>query len=189
MSSRILDTIKGDHQEIESVYNRLKQASDPEELTAYQNKLTWEIARHAVGEELVVLPAIEKYVRDGRDVADKDLHEHRVIKEQLSKFQDMSSSDSEFLPTAQALMSQVLKNHIGETTNDLVKLDGAITRDESNRLSRSFNRTKMFVPTRAHPSIPDRPPFETALGLMTAPVDQLMDVFRTWPEDDVDQIE
>lgn len=111
------------------------------------------------------------------------------IKEQLSKFQDMSSSDSEFLPTAQTLMSRVLENHMGETTNDLVKLEGAITRDESNRLSRSFNRTKMFVPTRAHPSIPDRPPFETALGLMTAPVDQLVDVFRTWPEDDVDQIE
>lgn len=111
------------------------------------------------------------------------------IKEQLKKFQNMSSSDSEFLPTAQTLMSQVLENHMGETTNDLVKLEGAITRDESNRLSRSFNRTKMFVPTRAHPSIPDRPPFETALGLMTAPVDQLVDVFRTWPEDDVDQIE
>lgn len=79
MSSRILDTIKGDHQEIESVYSRLKQANDTEELTAYQNKLTWEIARHAVGEELVVVPAIEKYVRDGRDVADRDLHEHRVV--------------------------------------------------------------------------------------------------------------
>lgn len=79
MSSRILDTIKGDHQEIESVYGRLKQANDPEELTAYQNKLTWEIARHAVGEELVVIPAIEKYVRVGRDVADRELHEHRVV--------------------------------------------------------------------------------------------------------------
>lgn len=101
----------------------------------------------------------------------------------------MSNTDSQFLPTAQSLMAQLSENHVEETTNDLVKLEGAITRDESDRLSKSFNRTKMFAPTRVHPSIPDRPPFETAVGLMTAPVDQLADVFRTWPEDDVNQME
>lgn len=79
MSSRILDTIKGDHQEIKSVYDSLKQAKDPELITAYQNRLIWEIARHAVGEELVVLPAIEKYVREGREVADRDRREHQAV--------------------------------------------------------------------------------------------------------------
>ncbi|PYH67181.1 uncharacterized protein BO88DRAFT_344867, partial [Aspergillus vadensis CBS 113365] len=38
-----------------------------------------------------------------------------------------------------------------------------------------------FVPSRSHPSAPDKPPFETAIGLMTAPIDHLADLFRKWP--------
>ena len=97
----------------------------------------------------------------------------------------MDITDPEFIPTAQTLMGELQNNTIQETTNDLVKLEGAITPDESNRLAKSFNRTKVFMPTRAHPGMPDRPPYETAIGLMTAPVDQLADVFRQWPEDDI----
>lgn len=79
MSLRILDTIRDEHQEMESVYNNLLRARDPEEQTAFQNKFTWELARHAVGEELVVYPAIERYVRDGMETADKDRREHQVV--------------------------------------------------------------------------------------------------------------
>lgn len=41
----------------------------------------------------------------------------------------------------------------------------------------------MFVPTRSHPSAPDRPPFETAMGLLAAPIDRLMDMFRKFPDE------
>ena len=104
------------------------------------------------------------------------------IKEQLKKFQDMSSTDPQFISVAQALMMGLQHNYTEETTKDLVKLEGAITREESRRLAKQFNRTKMFLPTRAHPSIPDKPPFETAMELLAAPVDQLADLFRQWPK-------
>lgn len=48
-------------------------------------------------------------------------------------------------------------------------------------LSRALDRTKMFVPSRSHPSAPSKPPFENAAGLMMAPVDYLRDLFRKWP--------
>ena len=40
----------------------------------------------------------------------------------------------------------------------------------------------MFVPSRSHPSAPSKPPFETAVGLLTAPIDHLADLFRSWPD-------
>ena len=86
-------------------------------------------------------------------------------------------------------MAELHANDLQETTKDLVNLESAITRDESRRLSKWFNRTKMFVPTRAHPGMSDRPPFETAAALMMAPVDQLADIFREWPEDEVNPVE
>ncbi|KAK4074669.1 hypothetical protein Purlil1_12888 [Purpureocillium lilacinum] len=35
----------------------------------------------------------------------------------------------------------------------------------------------MFAPTRSHPRAPDKPPFETVVGLMTAPLDKVRDIF------------
>ncbi|GMG11279.1 unnamed protein product [Aspergillus oryzae] len=68
-----------------------------------------------------------------------------------------------------------------EHQTDLSKLEDAITEEESKHLTKSFGRTKMFVPSRSHPSAPDKPPFETGVGLMTAPIHQLADLFRKGP--------
>lgn len=77
-----------------------------------------------------------------------------------------------------------LSHHMEEEENvDLVKLDDAISKDVSLKLTESFDRTKYFVPTRAHPNAPQNPPFETAVGLMTAPMDYLADIFRKWPKE------
>jgi hypothetical protein len=40
----------------------------------------------------------------------------------------------------------------------------------------------MFTPTRSHPSAPNKPPFETVVGLMTAPIDKLRDMFTKFPD-------
>lgn len=74
-----------------------------------------------------------------------------------------------------------LKQHIHEEEpSDLPKLEAALSEEEIRDLSKSLGRTKMFVLSRAHPSAP-WPPFETAVGLMTAPIDHLTDLFRQWP--------
>jgi hypothetical protein len=49
-------------------------------------------------------------------------------------------------------------------------------------LGDKFERMKMFVPTRAHPSAPNKPPFETLVGLLTMPVDKLRDLFKDFPK-------
>jgi hypothetical protein len=77
-----------------------------------------------------------------------------------------------------------LSQHIKEEeSDDLPALEKAIPADDSQSMARSFERTKMFLPTRSHPSAPDHPPFETVVGLMTAPIDKLTDMFRKFPKD------
>jgi len=74
-----------------------------------------------------------------------------------------------------------LAQHIKEEENDdLPALESAIQTDESESLAKSFGRTKAFVPSRSHPSAPNKPPFETAIGLMAAPIDHLGDLFRSF---------
>ena len=179
--SRISDTIKSDHREIEKWYDHIINAKDDDERTRYQNQFTWELARHSHGEELVVYPAFEKNVTNGKAMADKDREEHQVVKEKLKKFQNLKASDPEFLPTIKDLMKDLSQHIKEEEENDLPTLESAITAQESESMSKSFGLTKAFVPSRSHPSAPNKPPFETAIGLLTAPIDHVADIFRKFP--------
>jgi hypothetical protein len=102
----------------------------------------------------------------------------------LDVFQDLSCSDPRFLPTITLLMDG-LNRHMRDETVDLVNLESCLTLEESGELAESLNRTKIFVPSRAHPDSPDKPPYETAADLITTPLDHLQDMFKKWPKNEV----
>lgn len=79
MAPRVSDAIKEDHRELEQYYERITQSSDQDEQTRYQNLFTWELARHSIGEELVIYPALEKHVANGKALAEKDRKEHQSV--------------------------------------------------------------------------------------------------------------
>jgi hypothetical protein len=104
------------------------------------------------------------------------------VKKQLKEFQNMRASDTQFIPTIKELMDNLSEHIKEEERNDLPKLEEALSQEDSEGYAKSFGRTKMFVPSRSHPSAPDKPPYETAVGLLTAPIDHLADLFRKWPD-------
>ena len=76
----ISDAIIHDHEELKDYYNKIKNASDSDTKTRWRNQFVWELARHSIGEELVVYPAMEKYIKpDGKQMADKDREEHQTV--------------------------------------------------------------------------------------------------------------
>ncbi|KAJ5574101.1 uncharacterized protein N7459_008528 [Penicillium hispanicum] len=178
---RILPAIKHDHRELESHCHKILTSTDPDEQTRFQNQFTWELARHAIAEELVIYPAIAKHVKGGQQLADKNRVEHQEIKEQLKTFQGLASTDPRFVPTLEALREDLGRHIQQEENEDLMQLEEALSQADSEGLTRSLDRTKMFVPSRSHPRAPSKPPFETVAGLLTAPVDMLGDMLRKWP--------
>jgi hypothetical protein len=79
----------------------------------------------------------------------------------------------------------MLAEHIKEEEqHDLPSLEESLKTfaGESESMAKSFDRTKAFVPTRSHPSAGEHPPFETVMGLLTAPIDHIADIFRKFPE-------
>jgi hypothetical protein len=79
MAPGISDAIKKDHREIESYYDKIINSSDKDEQTRFQNLFTWELARHSIGEELVVYPVFEKLLPGGIEMANKDRKEHLKV--------------------------------------------------------------------------------------------------------------
>ena len=61
-------------------YDAYKAATgDADTQARWAHQLTWEVARHAVGEELVVYPLMEKHLgAKGLDLANQDRAEHQV---------------------------------------------------------------------------------------------------------------
>lgn len=199
--STVSDAIIKDHRELRQYYNEVVNSTDHDHQQRYGNQFTWELARHSVGEELVVYPAMEKYMGpSGKEMAESDRQEHHhvsldsstkstlltitQVKDLLKQFQNMSPSDQEFIPKLKEIWSN-LERHIGEEEGrDLPALEKALQSEDgsSESLATSFGRTKMFVPTRSHPSAGEKPPFETAMGLLMAPMDLLADLFRKFPK-------
>jgi len=184
--STISDAIAKDHRELEEYYNEVVNSSDHDHQQRYGNQFTWELARHSVGEELVVYPAFEKYMgAEGKQMAEKDRKEHHKVKEMLKVFQNMKSQDPEYVPKLKELMADLSEHIKEEEHGDLPALEKALMgadAEVSEKLAKNFARTKAFVPSRSHPSAGEHPPFETVMGLLTAPIDHITDLFRKFPD-------
>ncbi|KAI3321954.1 HHE domain protein [Xylariaceae sp. AK1471] len=181
--TKISKSIKHDHQELEKYYNNIKNSTTDEEKIAWRNQFTWELARHAIGEELVVYPAFEKLLPNGKELADKDRRQHLEVKAYLQTFQNLEPEHVDFHKTLEALWTELSQHIEEEEIEDLPALEKALDETESKSMSKSFGRTKMFTPTRPHPNAPDKPPFETVFGLLAAPIDRLRDLFRKFPDE------
>ena len=93
----------------------------------------------------------------------------------------MSPDDSHF----SALFEQLLKDlhhHIEHEANeDMPRLEKLLSREESQELANQFERTKMILPTRSHPSAPNKPYFENFAAMLAAPIDKFADLMRSFP--------
>ncbi|KAI1452050.1 hypothetical protein F4805DRAFT_448915 [Annulohypoxylon moriforme] len=180
----LLNTIKYDHRQIEAYEPHIMNNKSADERTRYQNTFVWELARHSIGKEIVVYPAMEKHLNDGRDMAWKDRSQLQMIKEQLYKFQGLDANDPEFEPTFSSLYSTLMRHVKEEEEHDIPRLESKLDHDALLKLSNSFERTKLLTPTRSHPSAPNVPPFQTAAALLSAPIDKIADIFRKFPKED-----
>lgn len=189
--STVTEAITTDHREILGYYDeyiRAKEAGDADAQARWVRQFTWELARHSAGEEIVVYPLFEKYLgAKGKQMADEDRAEHLKVKELLYQLENFDAGTATYHDTLSKLMTN-LKPHIeGEEANDLPALEPHLGADGSKKAAASFKRTKKLVPTRPHPSAPDKPPFETLAGLLAAPMDKIKDIFAKFPTDEMEE--
>lgn len=147
---------------------------------------------------------MQKYMGpEGDKKAEKDRAEHHKVKEHLKIFQSLSPTSSDYIPKLRTLWTDLSSHIKEEEEDDLPSLESALSKaekadspidkaisvaespkagkSESEILATRFESTKMFVPTRSHPSAGENPAFESVMGLLTAPIDLLGDMLRKFP--------
>lgn len=118
-------------------------------------------------------------------MTDTDFAQHEAVKEDLAVLQNLSPDDPKFAPLLEQLMHD-LHTHIDHEKNeDMPRLEGAISDEVSAQLAQQFARTKLLVPTRAHPETTPTSHWaiEGLAGLMHAPIDKIGDLLRSYPEE------
>ncbi|OAA72614.1 HHE domain containing protein [Akanthomyces lecanii RCEF 1005] len=184
--STISNAIIKDHRELKQYYDEVvNNVNNHDHQQRFGNQFTWELARHSVGEELVVYPAFEKHLGvQGKEMAEHDRKEHHKVKLMLKEFQNMSASDPNYVPKLQELWKSLEEHIEEEERDDMPALEEKLRsiEGETESMAKSFGRTKAFVPSRSHPSAGEHPPFETVMGLLTAPIDHVADIFRKFPD-------
>ncbi|EAU86663.1 HHE domain-containing protein [Coprinopsis cinerea okayama7 len=182
-SNPLSAAVAGDHQEMYEYYDQyLKNRGDKAAQQRWVNQLIWEIARHAVGEEIVIYPLMEQHLgAKGVELADNDRRDHQFVKENLYKLENMEVGTENYDALLKTVIDHLRVHNDSEEQTDLPMLYEKIGAEGAQQAAASFKRTKKFAPTHPHPSAPDKPPFETVVGLMTAPIDKLRDMFEQFP--------
>ncbi|KAK4153442.1 DNA nickase [Chaetomidium leptoderma] len=188
--STISDVITKDHRELEQYYNEVVNSSDHDHQERYGNQFTWELARHSVAEELIVYPAFEKYMGGkGHQMAESDRKDHHRVKELLKEFQNMKPQQQDYVPKLKELWGVLSAHMEEEEKHDMPALESALQsaagESETATMAKKFGLTKAFVPSRSHPSAGENPYFESAMGMLAAPIDHIADIFRKFPEEKV----
>ncbi|OAQ65264.1 HHE domain-containing protein [Pochonia chlamydosporia 170] len=170
---RISEVIKLNHRELEQYYDNIVNSGDKSVQERYQNIFIWELARHCIGEEIILYPAIESYVKNGQLVVARHRLENQQLMDTLRLFQSIRPGDAEFLLCIQSLFKDLGKRIKEEEAQDLIPLEKALENQDSYTLASNFQRTKGFVPTRSHPMSSKKPPFDTLDAFLATPVDKL----------------
>ncbi|KAI4188254.1 MAG: hypothetical protein L6R41_002252 [Letrouitia leprolyta] len=181
----ISEAISTDHQALDLYADNIRSSTTLEDKTKWRNQLTWALARHAISEELTMYPAMEKHLgEEGLQLTNKDREQHQAVKEDLYALQSLSPSSSNFTLLLDRLMTDLHTHIEHESTEDMPRLESALSREESQALAKSFERTKMITPTRSHPGAPNRPYAEVFAGLLMAPIDRLRDLVSGFPDEE-----
>ncbi|EHK98732.1 putative Uncharacterized hemerythrin-like protein [Glarea lozoyensis 74030] len=152
---KISEALATDHAYLDTCYYSLKAASTPSDQLAWRNQLIWNLARHAISEELTVYPAMEKWLGvEGKALAKEDFEQHQAVKEDLSKLQNMSPQTPEFWTLLETLITDLHTHIEHEKNHDMPRLESVLPPGESEKIALSFARTKKFVPTKSHPIKP-----------------------------------
>jgi hypothetical protein len=105
-------------------FKKARASGDLETAAKFSNQLRWDIARHSVGEELIVYPIMEqKMGTTGKKLADQDRDEALAVKEMLQTLEALDISSAEHQSKMNELMDFLKRHNEHEEKNDLAQLE------------------------------------------------------------------
>jgi hemerythrin-like domain-containing protein len=166
-----------DHGEMKQYFRELEAATDAKTRREVADKLTAEVARHSVAEEMYLYPAARRILPNGDELIDEETKEHAEVEELLKQWEGMDGDDPQFMATYEQIRDGLL-HHIDEEEEPKLfpEMQAALSQEEQEDLGAKITKAKKLAPTRPHPSAPDAPPGNKILGVPTGIMDRMRDL-------------
>src|SRR4051794_15192893 len=95
--SDMVSVLVKDHEEMKEFFQQLEATTDPNERRDIADRLTAEVARHSVAEEMFLYPAARKALPNGDELVDEELEEHAEAEKLLKQWEGAAGDDPEFM--------------------------------------------------------------------------------------------
>ncbi len=137
----ILDLIKKDHCQVETLFKEIENSNNNQELYDRFNELYKEINLHAKVEEQTFYPAICEY-EDNNQLVNEAQKEHDEAKELLEEIASLSPASTEFEKKIRQL-KEAIQHHVQEEEKEMFSLvSECMSAEEREQLGREFTASK-----------------------------------------------
>ncbi|MGW6982352.1 hemerythrin domain-containing protein [Streptomyces sp. NPDC054932] len=172
----VIAELTTDHQEVKDFFRDIGglPSGDPRRKDC-ADKLTIELVRHSVAEEVYLYPAVRKHLPDGDAIADKEIDDHAAAERIMKDLEGCDADDPRFDGLIDKLMTEIREHIAEEETVLFPRLRATCSAAALDELGEKVRSAKKTAPTRPHPSLPDEPPANKLLAPGVGLVDRLRD--------------
>jgi hemerythrin superfamily protein len=176
----VIEILEHDHREVEQMFSELEAlrgASTDEAKSRRKDlteRVTIELVRHSVAEEVLVYPKVEDKV--SAEQADHAREEHAEAEETMHRLEKLDADDPRFDDELATLMAEI-RHHIEDEEGQMfASMRQSIDADELRKLGARVEGFKQVAPTRPHPNVPNEPLPRMAAGPAASLFDRMRDL-------------
>ncbi|CAG8614263.1 11652_t:CDS:2 [Ambispora leptoticha] len=143
LSNDLVARVVHDHKFIEKLYRDFEDAASEQDCQNIANAIIREIGSHANVEEIVVIPAYEKYINpDGNKYAEKARQKALAVKNSIYELRGLKMGEKGFQAKLFDIMS-TFRDHTGiEEQESFPKLKECVDTEVLNELGHAWNEAK-----------------------------------------------
>ena len=175
--SDAITQLKDDHEKVEKLFKKYEDTTSRAVKTRRKlvDQVIEELSMHAAIEEQVFYPISRVLSEESLDQTLESLEEHHLVKTTLTELAKLDPTDERFHPKVTVLMENV-RHHVEEEEQELFPMmRKAFGRNDMSDLGDALDEARQVAPTRPHPTAPDTPPANLAVGLVAGIVDRVRD--------------
>lgn len=184
----VIGILTQDHREVEEMFTELEALmaagsdADKERRRVVVDRVTIELVRHSVAEEVAVYPAVKDKV--SAEEAERAKREHAEAEQTMKRLERLDPDDASFDDEIRTLMTEI-RAHVAEEEGQMFPhMREVMTQEELVSLGKKVETIKKMAPTRPHPHVPNEPGVRSALGPVAGLFDRLRDMATGRGKDD-----
>jgi hemerythrin superfamily protein len=180
----IISILTDEHLQLEALSAELVQAASARRDLA--NVVTAAVTKHLSAEEQYLYPAVEAVLPDGEGIVAEEIDHDTSILRKLAMLETMETPSKSFQELASSIDEDLMRHGSVCAEKIFPRLGELVSEADLIRLGNRVEIAAEAAPTRPHPDVPSRPPWNKIAAPAIGVIDRLRDSVerrKTFPED------